>query len=143
MDDDIKAALTDLRLHSQADVQRMWDLLMRPLGVGSQALWVCLVDDRDAPIPLLTEITGHEDVPTELEIAKLFETLVLLRGEERDVSSVAFLISHPGRGGLNDCDRLFAARLTAAARASGVPCHPIHVANDDGLVPVSADDLAA
>jgi hypothetical protein len=36
-----------------------------------------------------------------------------------------------------------ASRLLAGARVSGVPCHPIHVANDVAVWAVTPDDLAA
>lgn len=143
MDDDIATELTTLRLHSQADVQRMWDLLMRPLGFGSHTLWITLVDDRAAPIPNLVQIADSDAVPTEQQVAQLFEFLREICAHQADITSFAFLLSHPGRGGLTDFDRQYAARLMDGARASGVRCHPVHVANDDVLVPVSADDLAA
>lgn len=143
MDDDINEQLADLRLRSQADVQRMWDLLMRPLGFGSHTLWIAFVDERDAPIPHLMQIADSDTVPTEQQVGQLFDVLSAICAQEADVASFAFLVSHPGRGGLTDFDKQFATQLMAGARVAGVRCHPVHVANDDVLVPVAADDLAA
>lgn len=142
MDDDEKFELANLRLHTQADVQRLWELLLRPIEVDSYSLWVALVDDREMPVPLLMEITGNE-APTEGEVSNLFLTLQQVCEEQGEIGSVAFLITRPGSEGPTDGDRKLTTRLLAGASAQGVPCQPVHLANDVRIVVVTPDDLAA
>ena len=141
MDDHSPSELDQLKICSQRDVQRMWELLMQPLGFRSTSVWVTLIGPDDRPVRCLIEITDSEEVPEPREVASLFE--VLAQVLEDDGTSVAFLISRPGRGSVNAFDREVAARLVAGARTAGVACHPVHVANDLAVWAVTPDDLAA
>jgi hypothetical protein len=143
MTDTVKEQLARLRLRNQHDVQRMWELVMQPLGFTSSSLWVNFYDDRRAPKPMLMEIAEHPGVPSETEVARLVEILGDVVHGEPDLVGVAFLITRPGGGGLLESDRVLAARLLAAARRAGLPCQPVHVAHDAGVLAVAPDDLAA
>ncbi|GAB3992133.1 hypothetical protein [Nocardioides marmoraquaticus] len=142
--DDIKDRLDALRLDTQADVQTMWELLMRPLGFASHSIWICLVDDRGAPLPQLTQVgDGDGRLPRPKEVAALCDMVGGLASHLDGVDGVAFLISRPGASGLTDADRRIAAQLYSGARAAGLRCEPVHVADDREVVAVAPDDLAA
>ena len=143
MTEDVKEQLANLRLRTQSDVHRMWELLMRPLGFSSTSLWVTFVDDRGAPLPALMEIGESEEVPTEAEVAKLFAVLTHVVADAHDIAGVAFLITRPGRGALLPSDRVLAERLVTGARRVRLPCEPVHVANDVAVLTIAPDDLAA
>ena len=143
MTDNVNEQLAALRLRTQTDVQRMWELLMQPLGFAALSLWVTFVDHRDAPIPMLLQVTEDDEVPTIDEVGSLCDVLRHVVDERRDISSVAFLLSRPGRGGLIPSDRQLAHRLIAGAQAVGLPCAPVHVANDVAVLAIAPDDLVA
>ncbi|MBU8811588.1 hypothetical protein [Mycolicibacterium goodii] len=58
-------------------------------------------------------------------------------------STVAFLLSRPGRGPLSGLDRDWAALLTTTAARYGVPLQPIFRANDEAVVEVPTPLRAA
>jgi hypothetical protein len=135
--------LNRLRIRTQGDVQRMWELLMQPLGFRSTSVWVSFIGPDDRPTRFLIEITENDELPGPEDVANLFSMLEMVCAEETDAASVALLVSRPGRDSVNASDRDLASRLLAGARASSVPCHPIHVANDVAVWAVTPDDLAA
>ena len=53
-------------------------------------------------------------------------------------TTVAFLLTRPGRGGVTRLDRLWSDLLTELAGEFGVPMEPIFRANDEALVLVEA-----
>lgn len=135
--------LDHLLITSQRDLHRMWELLMQPLGFRSTSIWVTFVGADDRPTRFLLEIAESETLPEPHQVANLYSVLAEICAEEGEGTSVALLVSRPGRDAVNAFDRDLATRLTAGARRSGVPCHPIHVANDVGVWAVTPDDLAA
>lgn len=135
--------LDQLTLRSQADLQRMWELLMAPLGFRTTSLWVTFVGPDDRPTRFLIEIVESEALPSPTEVANLFDVLQQVLAEDPSAVSVAFLITRPGRSGTTAFDRTLSARLLEGARAAGVPTHPVHVADDVAVRVVTPDDLAA
>ena len=58
-------------------------------------------------------------------------------------SSVAFLLTRPGRGELSQTDREWAVALTVTASRFDVPIEPIFRANDEAVLLVEANAKAA
>lgn len=146
MDEDAsgpRSELDQLRIRTQSDLHRMWELLMRPLGFRSTSVWVTFIGADDRPTRFLIEIAESGQVPGPEEVAHLFWMLEQVCAEEGEGTSVAFLVTRPGRDGLSAFDRSVAARLTAGARSSTLRCLPVHVANDLAIRAVAPDDLAA
>jgi hypothetical protein len=143
MDDHTSTELGQLKIRNQSDVQRMWELLMQPLGFRATSVWVTFIGADDRPTRFLIQITESDQLPEPQEVANLFDALEQVAAEEGEGTSVAFLVSRPGRDGVNAFDRDLASRLMTGARASGVACHPVHVANDVAVWAVTPDDLAA
>ena len=53
------------------------------------------------------------------------------------------LLARPGSAPMSPADRGFARALAAAARCSGVPLEPLHLATDEEVLAFAPDDLAA
>ena len=143
MDDDTRTELDHLKISTQRDLHRLWELLMQPLGFRSTSVWVTLIGADDRPERFLIEIAQSELLPEADQVRSLFEALQQVIAEEGDDLGVAFLITRPGRDGVSRFDRELSRRLTHGAHAAGVPCHPVHVANDVAIRAVAPDDLAA
>lgn len=131
--------VTDLPIHSQADLDRLWRALMGDLGFSHRRLWVLLVCDDGRPIPHVVQIDEIPETPGDDDLVRLLEMCQHLDDE----AGVAVLLSRPGRDGLTATDKAWGAALLAAARATGVSCWPLHVANDVAIRVVAPDDLAA
>jgi len=143
MDDHSRSELDALAIRSQSDLQRMWELLMQPLGFRSTSLWVTFVGSDDRPTRFLIEIADSDRLPRAREVANLYDVLQQVVDEDPDELSVAFLISRPGRDGTRTFDRELSARLVAGSRVAGLAIHPIHVADDVAVRAITPDDLAA
>jgi hypothetical protein len=143
MDDHTSTELDRLTIRSQGDLQRMWELLMQPLGFRTTSLWVTFIGSDDRPTRFLIEVSESEHVPEPREVANLFDVLRQVTEEDPDDLSVAFLITRPGRDGTRAFDRELSGRLLAGSRTAGVPIQPIHVADDVAVRAITPDDLAA
>ena len=137
------SGLDELSIRSPADLQRMWELLMQPLGFRSTSLWVTFVGSDDRPTRFLIEVAESEHLPEPREVANLYDVLQQVIAQDPDDLTVAFLITRPGRDGTRAFDRELSTRLLAGSRAAGVAIHPIHVADDVGVRAITPDDLAA
>ena len=62
---------------------------------------------------------------------------------QHDLGRVAVLLSRPGDGAVRPSDRRWGRALLDGARRAGIPFAPVHLANDDVLVPLTGDDLLA
>ena len=143
MDDFTPSELDQLTITSQADLQRMWELLMQPLGFRSTSLWVTFIGSDHRPTRFLIEVAESDHLPEAREVANLYDVLRQLIDEDSDDLTVAFLISRPGRDGTREFDRELSSRLLAGSRLAGIAIHPIHVADDVAVRAVTPDDLAA
>lgn len=135
--------LDTLTIRSQTDLQRLWKLLMEPLGFRSTSLWVTFIGSDDRPNRFLIEVAESDQLPSRREVANLFDVLRQVIDEDPDDLSVAFLITRPGRDGIRSFDRGLSQRLMAGARTAAIPVHPVHVADDLAVRAVTPDDLAA
>jgi hypothetical protein len=143
MDDHTPSELDSLTISSQTDLQRMWELLMQPLGFRATSLWVTFIGSDDRPTRLLIEITESAELPSMPEVANLFDVLHQVIDDDPDDLTVAFLITRPGSDGTSAFDRQLSTRLLGGARSAGIWLRPIHVANDVAVRAVTPDDLAA
>lgn len=129
-------------IRSQSDLERHWRALMGPLGFSKRTLWLMFVAPDGATVGRLTQI----DLVPARPVQRLLDQLLRTCAEmvEHDLpagTTVAFLRSRPGRGPVDDEDVAWASGLLSAARTVGVPCEPVHVANDERLVVVAPDHL--
>ena len=129
-------------LRTQADLHWFWRAMMGELGFGGRRLWVVFLDADDRPTPLVMPI---EDLPEQPE-ARFIDALMAVCRQVRDehgLGRVAVLLSRPGEAQVRATDRAWGRQLLAAAQRSGVPFAPLHLANDQILVPLAGDDLLA
>lgn len=134
--------MTEQRINSQADLEHLWRELMEPFGFTRTSLWIVFLHPDGRPHKTLIEVPAPDSTmvpdpaaPELLELLEEWTTGPVPGGR------VAFLRTRPGRGGLDQSDRLWAAALYAAAQVAGVPCEVVHAANDDRLVPVPLDEI--
>lgn len=124
-------------VHSPDDLRQRWLALMSPLGFGDRTLWMAfLTSDRRmhkvlTPLPARTR-RDREHVP-----AVLAELPAALEDWLGEGATVAFLLTRPGRDGISDDDRDWAALVSDAAAAHRVPLEAFFRANDVALIRVS------
>ena len=100
-------------IHTQADLEDAWRLLMEPLGFSRRSLWLLFIDTDDRPVPQITEI---EDIPPVLDAEDRLGLQRLLVEVGGTGLRPAFLISRPGPGGPTDDDRRCAGDVVAACQ---------------------------
>lgn len=128
-------------LTCQSDVEAMWRALMRPLGWRRRALWFALVGADGRPLPQLCEI---DELPEVIDPDGHAAAAELWRDLLADVvpdGRVALLLVRPGGGGASAADGAIAEGTYAACRAVGVPLEVIHLATDDDIRPLPADEV--
>jgi hypothetical protein len=129
-------------IHTLADLERAWRLLMEPLGFSGRTLWALMICPDGEVLPQVIEITDMPSVPSPEDRDGLS---TFLAGSATHIDPDlrwAFLYSRPGRGGADRRDRAWAQAVLDAARLAGVRCEPVHLATDSALVPIPLDDLA-
>lgn len=143
MDDDIPPLLPLHEvppLRTQADLHRQWRAMMGPLGFGGRRLWVLFLQPDDRPTELLMQIDDIPDQPRAGESDSLLRLCREVRAEHR-LGRVAVLLSRPGSGSVRASDRRWGRALLDSARSLDVPLAPVHLATDDAVLPLTADDL--
>ena len=128
-------------LQSQSDVELMWRSLMTPLGWRSRTLWFVMVAPDDRPVPQVCEIA---DLPEEIDREGHTTAADLWRRLLTDVipgGRIALLLTRPGGGGPSLADRAIAEGTYAACRAAGVPLEVIHLATDEDVHALPADEV--
>lgn len=144
-DDDIPPLLRIEEMppvRTQQHLWRHWRELMGELGFSERLLWLAFFEADGRATPVLPRIDQLPAIPDALLLDNLMS---VARDVCEDIGdgSVAVLLSRPGPGGLDAADRLWAARLVAAAEAAHLHMWPVHVASDEELVVVTPDDLAS
>lgn len=129
-------------IHSTADMGQRWRALMGPLGFGERLLWIGFVGPDRRMIKALSQIPLSPRPRR-----RLIETVMAALPEVLDgfkkATTVALLLTRPGKGPLSDADRQWATLLSEVAAKVGVPIQPIFRANDESLVLVDAAAAAA
>lgn len=134
--------MTDDLINNQADLEQVWRRLMEPLGFTRTSLWIVFIHPDGRPHRTLIEVPVPDvRMVPDPTAPELLDLLAEWSTEQVPGGRVAFLRTRPGRGGLDQSDRFWAAALYAAAQIAGVPCEVVHAANDDRLVPVPLDEI--
>jgi hypothetical protein len=121
-------------VHCADDMLQRWRALMGPLGFGERLLWVGFVGPDRRMNKVLSQVAvgacPHRDITDSL----LVGLAVLLDGDFEAGTSVALLLTRPGRDPVSAGDRRWAAVLTDAAARASVPLEPIFRANDVAIL---------
>ena len=129
-------------IRTQLDLHAHWRALMGPLGFSKRTLWLMFVGPDGGVDGHLTQIDLVPARPVQRMLDQLLRTCAEILTHDRPPgTTVAFLRSRPGSGPLDEEDVAWATGLLAAAAAAGVPCWPVHVANDEQVAVVPVDDL--
>jgi hypothetical protein len=118
---------------SPADLRQRWRAVMGELGFDERLLWVGFVGaDRRlyktmTQVPICSQATSRT---IEFIMSRLPRVLASLDPG----TTVALLLTRPGRGPISTDDRVWSVALTDAAELFGVPVEPIFRANDEALV---------
>lgn len=115
-----------------ADLHQRWRALMGPLGFRERRLWLGFVGaDRRMVTTLIHMPVGRcPDRRTVLDLLVTLSGAVTERGEP---TTVAMLLSRPGRDRPGTGDRRWARVLDETARRAGVAIEPIFLANDRAI----------
>jgi hypothetical protein len=126
-------------IRSPADLQQRWRALMGQLGFAERLLRFAFVGPDRRLIKVLSEVPiGVAPDP------RLVEGLMLSLGtviyDFEPGSTVALLLTRPGRGGVSEADRRWGTALIQAAKRFDVALEPIFRANDDAVLLVAQAD---
>jgi len=127
-------------VRTDAELHRRWRRLWGTPGTGVRALWLMVLDADDRVVPLLPclEDLPPRPAPEDVERIGWFARELL---SMTDGASIAFLLGRPGGRRPTPDDRMWGRTLLAAAERVGAPCRPVHVAGDEDVVVLAADDL--
>lgn len=106
---------------------------MGPLGFGERLLRFVLV----GPDRRFLKVLSDMPVPTAPDsglVKDLMSGISDLLAEREPGTTVAFLLSRPGRGRVSDADRTWATMVSACAQRFDVPIEPFFRANDESLI---------
>lgn len=124
-------------VHSADDMRDRWRALLGRLGFTDRLLWVGFVGADRCLYRTMSQVPLHfrpQPGFVEYVVSRLPPVLDGLDPG----STVAFLLSRPGRGPVSKIDRDWAALLATTAARYGVPLQPIFRANDEAVVEVPA-----
>ncbi len=125
-------------VHSAADLRQRWRALMGPLGFEERLLWFGLI----GPDRCFTKKLCHVPVrqrPQGRVLWNLMSALRTLLDDQATGTTVALLLTGPGRGPISSTDRVWSRTLAEMAERFAVPLEPIFRANDESLERVSQD----
>jgi hypothetical protein len=128
-------------IRTQAELECAWRHLMEPLGFAARSMWLMVIDDDDRPIPHLTELTDLAEIPDSRSAGDMAE-FVRIVSEALPHARLAFLLSRPDTGPPDSPDQAWASVLYDAARGAGAVCEVVHLATDDGVMPIPWDARA-
>jgi hypothetical protein len=120
---------------SAADLRQRWRALMGPLGFEERLLWFGLI----GPDRCFTKKLCHVPIPRRPQGRILWNLMSSLRSLLDDLepgTTVALLLTGPGRGPVSSTDRAWSKTLTDLAERFAVPLERIFRANDESLEPV-------
>jgi hypothetical protein len=130
----------DTTLTCDADVTRLWQTVINPLGWHEHRLYLMFVDEHRVVLPQIVQI---DEMPAGLdrEDARHFAAgFAHLVSAER-LGSLAILSVRPGAGGLNDIDRATCRHLYEAAHEARLPLELIHVGTDTAITAAPMDEV--
>jgi hypothetical protein len=123
-------------VYSAEDLRQRWRALMGPLGFEERQLWFGLVGPDRCFTQKLSRVRIRPR-PRGRILWNLMSALRTLLDDLEPGTSVALLLSGPGRGPISSVDLVWSKSLTDMAERFGVPIEPIFRANDESLEQVS------
>lgn len=110
---------------------------MGPLGFGEKLLWVGFVGPDRRMVKAISQVPlGPRPQPRLVD--SVMSGVADVLAEFKEGTTIALLLTRPGRGGISEADRQWSELLAEAAGHFGVSLEPIFRANDEALVQVEA-----
>jgi hypothetical protein len=129
-------------IHSAADLRQRWRALVGELGFGERLLRFVFIGSDHRMIKMLSEHPiGKTPQPAVIRHVMALLADVIGEGPDDDESTVAFLLTRPGRGPVTTEDRDWCTLVTQTAAEFEVPLQPFFRANDENLVLVEPDQV--
>lgn len=119
-----------------------WRALMGPLGFAERLLWFGFIGPDRRFLKMLDHITVGPRPRTRLIKNVMSALHSLLSYDIPNGSSVALLLTRPGRGPVSSADRVWSKQLTEIAARFDVPLEPIFRANDEVLQQVDPPETS-
>jgi hypothetical protein len=129
-------------IHSVADMGQRWRAVIGRLGFSERLLWIGFVGPDRRMVKALSQVPLGPRPRRPIVETTMTAVLDVLDGLKDD-TSVALLLTRPGKGPISDADRQWSTLLTDVAAELNVPIEPIFRANDDSLVLVEPKMKAA
>jgi hypothetical protein len=122
-------------IFSTADLGQRWRALLGPLGFGQRLLWIGFIGPDQRLIKALTQVELGPR-PRRRYVESTMAALRHVIDEFKDGTTLALLLTRPGRGPISPADRQWAALLADLAAEFSLPIAQIFRANDEDLVEV-------
>lgn len=122
-------------INSVEDMRQRWRALMGPLGFSERLLWVGFVGPDRRLVKALSQVPLGPR-PKRPIIGSTMAALHDVLDGLKEGTTVAFLLTRPGKGALSPADQQWSRLLCDAAVEFDVPIEPIFRANDESLVQV-------
>jgi hypothetical protein len=119
-------------VHSAGDLRQRWRALMWPLGFEERRLWFGLIGPNRCFTKMLSQVPIRPR-PQGRIVWNLMSALRTLLDDLPSETTVALLLTGPGRGPVTSTDRVWSKALTDMAERFAVPLEPICCANDESL----------
>jgi hypothetical protein len=119
-------------VYSTQDLRERWRALMGPLGFGTRLLWFGLIGPDRCFTKKLSRIPVRPR-PRGRIIWNLMSSLRTLLDDLEAGTTVALLLSGPGRGPVSTIELVWSKSLTDMADRFAVPLEPIFRANDESV----------
>jgi hypothetical protein len=129
-------------IHSPADLRQRWRAIMGPLGFGERSLWIGFVGVDRRMVKALSQVPLGPR-PRRRPVESVLSSLHQVLESFVDGTTIALLLTRPGRGAISDADRHWATLLTEIAAEVDLPIEPIFRANDEAIVLVEPQARAA
>jgi hypothetical protein len=129
-------------IRSPADMRQRWRAVMGPLGFGERSLWIGFVGSDRRMVKALSQMELGPRPRRQL-VESIFSALTEVLDGFKDGTTIALLLTRPGRGAISDADQQWATLLTEVATEFDLPIEPIFRANDAALVLVEPASKAA
>jgi hypothetical protein len=119
-------------VESTHDLCDRWRALMGPLGFGTRMLWCGLIGPDRCFTKKLTRISIRPR-PRGPIVWNLMSSLRTLLDDLEPGTTVALLLTGPGRGPVSSIELIWSKALTEMADRFAVPLEPVFRANDESV----------
>lgn len=130
-------------VRTPVDLEKVWRLLIEPLGFGTRQIFAILLDREGRTLPSIVNVTDCPAAPDARMLVNLTRSLRAALDEADPDGTCAILWARPSHAGTRESDVTWARAIAATLGARSLDHWPIHTADDSVLRVMAPDDLAA